>query len=79
MSDPVPSAQEDVKRAPRSLGSRLLGGLGAVFALALVLVLLMHVFSPPISRDTARPSGHPGSACIVCHVVTAPSDTEVRP
>lgn len=79
MHDPVLSTPEDQPAPEASWGSRLLSWVGAVLVVVIVLVLFMHVFAPPIGRDEPQPPGHPGVACIACHIVTASTGRDGTP
>ena len=75
MTDPaITQEAEDTQASPRS---RALAWASGVAALAIVLVLFMHVFAPTIASDDAPPADHPQSACIACHMVTAADGNEV--
>jgi hypothetical protein len=60
----------------RSLGSRSRGWLAIVLAIAVTLVLFMHVVAPAIGSDEESPDDHFSSACIACHIITNGTGTE---
>lgn len=60
----------------RSAGARLVSWVVALVVVVVVLALFVHVFAPAIGPDEQPPSGHPQSACIACHIVSAGAGAE---
>ena len=66
--EPTDSAQ------PTPLWKRVLAWAGGIAAVALLVVVAVHVMITPVSPDQQTPAGHFGSPCAACHIVSGGTD-----
>jgi len=56
------------------LWKRVLAWSGGTLAVALLVLVAVHVMIPPVSPAQQTPAGHYGSPCALCHIVSEATD-----
>lgn len=63
-------ATTPLKRKVPAAAARAAGWLAASVVAVIVLVLVVHVLITPVSPAQAKPAGHFGGPCWLCHFVS---------